>query len=150
MEIDEERKDSTSIQGNLLATQIDFEKLDEIFCLKMMSKLDYIAKHKTGLPKSVTISGNKPGQQGGKGGEWLVNNVSLYWLAGLAIFLANICNKMSKRLGLDPVSDRMNPKIEKKLVCCLFVCFFILIIDKLNQAKLLPVSTLLVMCKISK
>ena len=79
MEIDEERKDSTSIQGNSLATQIDFEKLNEIFCLKMMSKLDYIAKHKTGLPKSVTISGNKPGQQGGKGGEWLVNNVSLYW-----------------------------------------------------------------------
>ena len=135
MEIDEERKDSTSIQGNSLATQIDFWK-NEIKFWHENDDPTWLTKHKTGLPNSVTISGNMPGEEAR---EWLLNNVSLYWRWRSS---SQIFCKMSKDYGFDLVNDRMQPKTEKKLVCC--VLSFISIIDKFNQPKLLPVSTELV------
>ena len=64
-----------------------------------------------------------------------MNNVSLYCGDLLLKYLQNV-----KRFRFDPVNDRRNWKIEKELVC-LEGCFFIFIIDKFNQPKLLPVST---------
>ena len=99
MEMDEEKKDSTPIQGKSLATRIDFWKNENY-------DQTWLTKHKTGLPNSVTISGNMPSEEAGSG--WWI--MSLY--TGDLKYLQNV-----KRLGFDPVNDRRNWKIEKKLVC---------------------------------
>ena len=59
MEMDEEKKESTLTTH--WPPELIFEKMLE---MKIMTKLN---KHKTGLPNSVTISGNMPGEGAGSG-----------------------------------------------------------------------------------
>ena len=104
LEIDEERKDSRKSTGH-----------PNWFWKNENDDQTWLTKHKTGLPNSVTISGNMPGEEGRQGSGW--------WTMSLYTGSSNIC-KMSKDLGFDPVNDRWSRSLRRSLFVVL--CFLFL------------------------